>query len=1105
VCIQEVITLANQINPKHLKMKRRNLLFTVLFILFHVAVFAQSRVIKGIIADSETKEGIPGVGILVVGSTTATTSDVNGAYTITVEGEGKKLIFSYVGYANQTVDADKEAINITLMPSSTVLDETVVTALGVSREKKTLGYATQEISGDKLTAVKSGNFVNQMSGKVAGVRVKTSGNMGGSTNIIVRGATSIGQNNQALFVIDGIPMNNDVNNDVNQTTGRRGYDYGNAVSDINPEDIESINVLKGAAATALYGSRAARGVIMITTKKGKTLVTGRRRFGVTLNSNVTMGMIDKSTFPKYQQEYGGGEGKLLGPNPTLYPSYFDSLDVNGDGKMDAVAPTGKDASFGAKFDPNKWIYGWDAFVPESKNYKKATPWVAAGDNGPISFFNKSMSYTNGVAIDGASEKGSFRVSYTNSNEGGVLPNSHLQKQSVSINSNMTINDKLSTFGMANYTNTKALGRNETGYNDNPVSSFRQWMQTSINYQDQREIYEKTKTNFSWNPLSATDQRPAYWDNPYFQRYESYQNDVRDRIYGNIGLNYKLNDMIGLMARVSLDQYSTIQEERVAKESADRAFGITGRARSGYSRFNRNFREINFDFMANFKKNLNENISLSGLLGSNVRRSSFNSILATTTGGITVPKLYTILNSAAAAPGAVENQNALGVNGYFAQASVGYKNFIYIDITARQDYSSTLPVGKNNFFYPGISGSFIFSEKLKNLSWLDFGKARINYANVGNDAPFAKLSDVYFKPIAFGSNALFSLPSIKNNPDLKAEISTTAELGLEMVFFKKRLGFDFAMYNSNTKNQIMDVPVSKSTGYTSMVINAGKIQNKGLELNLYGTPLKTKDFSWTINFNFASNRSKVVELYGDIKNIQQATSNGGASINAPLGEALGVIMGSDFVYLNGKKVISPDGTYSVTPTSDNVLGNVNPKYTAGVTNTLTYKSLSFSFLIDMQRGGSVYSVDMWYGTISGLYEETAGLNELGNPIRDMVANGGGVLLDGVQADGSPNTVRAECYDANNNPWGANTANKGSVFDASYVKLREMSISYNLPLKKEKFFTNAAISIVGSNLWIIHKNLPYADPEFGASAGNFQGIQNGVMPTIRTFGCNLTLQF
>ncbi len=1073
-----------------------------MLVLFQIALFAQSRTIKGTVKDSKTNETLPGVTVLVEGTTNATTTDIKGEYTINVEGEGKKLMISSVGYLTQVVPADKDVIDIAFAPNTTMLNETVVTALGISREKKTLGYATQEISGDQLSDVKSGNFLNQISGKVAGVQIKNSGNLGGSTNILIRGTTSILGNNQALFIVDGVPIDNSTANSTLQS--RAGYDYGNPVSDINPDEIESMNVLKGAAATALYGARAANGVVLITTKKGKLAAEGKKRFGVTLNSNVTMGVIDKSTFPKYQNKYGAGYGPYYdGPG-----SHWFLEDVKGDGTADdLVVPYTEDASMGAAFDPNLMVYQWDAFVPGSKNYHKATPWVAAGKEGPISFFNKAYGATNGVTLDGASDKGTFRVSYSNSNQTGIMPNSSLKKNTVGFNGGFDLTDKLSVGVSGNYISNTAVGRNETGYNQNIMANYRQWWETNVKVVDLKEAYDNTKLNYGWNPAISSDPTvPIFWDNPYFQRYESYENDKRNRFYGNVTLNYKINSMLSVMGRASIDQYSYLQEERIAVGSVPKpAFGIGGATvGSGYSRLNKNFRENNYDLMVNFHKELNEKFSLTALLGTNIRRSNMNSIYASTNGGLVVPKLYSISNSKETPNASIERDENIGVNGFFGSASLGYKRFLFVDVTARQDYSSTLPAAKNHFFYPGVSASFVFSEKLKQFTWLDFGKLRANYAKVGNDAPYASIKDTYAKPIAFGGTTLFSLPNTKNNQNLKPEISTTMETGLEMIFFKRRLGFDVSLYNKKTVDQIVPVAISTATGFSSKFVNAGTVVNKGIEIILYGTPVQGKNFSWKVQANFARNRNKVVELYEGVKNLQIATFQGGITMNATLGESYGALQGTDYVYLNGQKVIGADGYYKKTSTTNNIIGNVNPDFNAGITNTFIYKAWALSFLIDMQKGGDVYSLDMYYGLATGLYEETAGTNDLGNPVRNTLANGGGVVLDGVTANGQKNTKRVAGDDYRLNGYAKNP-DKAFIYDASYVKLREITISYKIPFKKESFFSNATVGLVGSNLWIIFKNLPNADPEAGLSSGNVQGYQTGVMPTTRNYGFNLKLQF
>ncbi|MEO8148819.1 MAG: SusC/RagA family TonB-linked outer membrane protein [Bacteroidia bacterium] len=1106
---------------------KQNIYLIALFVMLSISALAQERKITGTVTNAKDNSTIPGVTVTIKGTTQGAIADINGHYEIMLPQGSNTLVFSFVGMKKKEVPVGvSDIVNASMEDENVNVGEVVVTALGVSREKKSLGYATQEISGSQVTDVKSGNFVNQLSGKVSGVQVKNNGNMGGSTNVIIRGTSSLLGDNQALFIVDGVPIDNSRSNVLFQNRGTAGYDYGSPVSDINPEDIESINVLKGAAATALYGSRAARGVILITTKKGKTYSTStKKRVGITFNSNFTMGIVDKETFPTYQNEYGAGYGPYYdGPGGHFFLENVTGSDTAADGSPSGVVtPYTEDASYGEHFDPNLMVYQWDAFVPGSSNYHVATPWVGhASDesNGPISFFENSMSYTNSIAFDGGSDKGTFRVSFANTTENGIMPNSKLDRYNYGINGSFNLTDKLTVSASANYIKTATVGRNETGYNNNIMTSFREWYETNVSVAQLKEMYDLTGGNYGWNPASSSDPAiPIYWDNPYFQRFKSFSSDQRDRFYGNVALNYKVNSWFDLMMRGSIDMYSTLQEERIAKTSNAKQFGIgqPGQAppdaTSGYSRLNKDVKETNFDLMATFKKEINDNLSFSGLLGTNIRRNNLNTIFAATNGGLVVPELYSISNSVETPSASVEHEQNIGVNGYFASVSLGYQRFLFLDLTARQDYSSTLPENKNGFFYPGASASFVFSEKLKNLTWLDFGKVRASIAQVGNDAPWGSILDVYDKPIAFGSTTLFTLPITKNNSDLKPELSLTKEAGLEMVFFKRRLGFDFAYYTTDTKDQILPVAVTTATGYSSKYVNAGVIQNQGIELNLYGTVVKTKDFSWVINLNFSRNRNKVKELFEGVDNVQLANFQNGVTLNATLGEAYGTLKGTDYVYYvdaNGvktdQKVIGADGYYKRTTTTTNVIGNVNPDYLAGIGNTLSYKNWTFSFLIDIQHGGSVYSLDMAYGMATGLYPESVGNNDLGNPVRNTwaTADSGGVILEGVTENGSVNTKRVKGDDYR--LWGyVKNPNSEFIYDASYVKLRELTLSYKVPLKANSCFSNATFGIVCSNLWIISKNLPYADPESGLSAGNIQGYQVGVLPSTRNFGFNLTLQF
>ena len=1093
-------------------MRKITIMLALLFFAGIQFASAQTRTISGTVTSADDGSGIPGVTVQVKGTTVGTTTDMDGKYSIVVKPNYKTFVFSFVGMKTQEVAiGSSNTINVVMQTEAVSMNEVVVTALGISREKKSLGYATQEVSGDEISAVKTDNVINSLSGRASGVDVRTSGNLGGSTNIIIRGNKSLTGNNQALFIVDGVPIANGDLNSAYQSHGGQGYDYGRAASDINPNDIKSISVLKGAAATALYGSRAANGVILITTKTGRdNKHMGANGLGVTYSSNVTAGVVDKSTFPTYQNQYGAGYGPYYSGSwdaigtPSSNPFLARAM-ING--QVSWVVPTTEDASYGAKFDPNLMVYQWDAFVPESPNYQKATPWVAA-KNGPITFFKTAVTTSNTLAVDGADENTFFRFSYTNFNQTGIMPNSKLGKNSFSLTASHKLAKNLTISSVANYVHQKTTGRNGTGYNGNILTSFRQWWEVNVDVQELKAMYDKTGRNVTWNmndPVGG-DVTPIYWNNFYWERYNNYENDSRDHLFGNVQVKWDITDYLSITGRASIDTYSALEEEHLAVTGVPAAFGIgLYTVGSGYSRRNINFMETNYDVMANFKKNLTEKLSLSAIVGSNIRRDNRGSVYASTNGGLIVPGINAINNSLNPVLSPVETQSKIGVNALFASVSLGWNSLLYLDATLRRDQSSTLPIDNDTYFYPSISGSFVFSNLLK-ADWLPFAKIRLNYAEVGNDAPFASLLDTYNVLSSFGNIPLTTVSGIKNNPNLLPEETKSNEAGLVMYFLKKRLGFDATIYQTRTINQIMPVSVSRATGYSFKYVNAGEVQNNGVEINLFATPVESKDFTWKIQGNWSANRNKVISLFDSVQNLQLQSYQGGVTVNAHVGQPYGVIEGTDFVYLNGQKVVGSNGYYERTPTTSNVIGDVNPKWHAGITNSFTYKNWTASFLIDIQKGGTIWSLDQWYGQGTGLYPESVAVNDLGNNMRDPVSDGGGVILKGVKEDGTPNDVRVSGSDYRLLGWSKNP-NSAFAFDASYVKLREAQISYNFPtsMLKNSGIRALSLGLVGSNLWIISKNLPYADPEAGLGAGNTQGWQSGVMPTTRNFGFNLKVQF
>ncbi|OXB16376.1 SusC/RagA family protein [Flavobacterium reichenbachii] len=1029
---------------------------------------------------------LPGVSVLVKGTQTGTQTDFDGKYS-TKATSSQILIFSFVGLKTQEVTASSSTVNIKMMDNTTELEGvTVTTAMGVKREKKSLGYSTQQISGKDLDGgAGNANVANLLSGKAAGVEVSRNTNFGGSTNVVIRGNKSLTGSNQALWVVDGVPIDNSNSNTTTQATGRGGYDYGNNVSDINQEDIESINILKGAAATALYGSRAANGVVMVTTKKGKK---GDNNVGFTFSSGFTVGTVDKSTFPKYQTKYGSGYG--------IGSSFLDA-----DSQIPTV-DTSNDASYGDAFTGQP-VYQWDAFTPYSKNYGQATAWNAA-KNGPISFFNTAKTATNSLSLEKSNEKSSISLSYVNTMQSGILPNSELKKNQLSARFSQKITDKLTANAYAAVTLQNTIGRNSTGYNDNILGNFRQWWQTNVDLKEQQNVYNASGgQNVTWNwadPTSPEGIVPAYWDNPYFTRYQNYSSDDRTRLFSYASLDYKITSWLSALGRVSLDTYKELQEERRAVGSIASGFGLSPvDETSGYQRYDNNFQEINYDGMLNFNKKFGEDISLTGILGMNLRRDNRENVLSSTIGGLVTPGKYALSNSRYALPFPIEQKYTKQVNGIYAQASLGYKDTYFLDASVRRDESSTLPKGDNAYVYPAVSGSILFSNLIQQ-KWLNLGKFRMNYAEVGNDADALQLVNTYTRSSNFNNEPMYTLPNTNNNSNLKPERTKSFEVGLETSMLDRRLGFDVTYYKTNSVDQIVSAAVSSASGFTNAWVNGGNIENKGLEIQITGTPVKTKDFSWDISVNWSNNKSRVISLPGGIGNLQLAGFQGGVTTNATLNEAYGSIKGTDYVYTNGERTIDQKtGKYMITTTSDNTIGNITPDWIGGVRNKLSYKNVSLAFLIDTQKGGDIFSLDMYYGLATGLYKETAEGN-----IRQT-----GVLNAGVAPDGTPNKVVSQNPGTYSNNYGylAEPA-KAFVYDASYVKLREVSISYNFPKKmfEGTFVNSATFSLLGSNLWIISKNLPYADPESGLSSGNkSRGYSVGSLPTTRDIGFNLTFKF
>jgi len=968
------------------------------------------------------------------------------------------------------------------------IEGVVVTALGIKREKKSLGYASQEIKADALSdgTTNTGNIASQLSGKIAGLNVTTTNNFGGSANLLIRGVKTLGGGNP-LIVIDGSPVNNN-------TTFGANIDYGNALSDINQDNIESINVLKGAAASALYGERGLNGVIVIVTKNGKGKDDGS--WGVTLSSSIQSGFIDKSTFPKYQSKYGGG-----------YDPSFYTEDPAPDGHY--YANFAEDASWGPQFDPNLLVYQWDAFDPTSPNYGKATPWVAA-KNGPIKFFNNPVTYVNSISLEKGQKGKNIAFTYENMMSDGLMPNSHINKNNFSLKINYDLTDKLHSSFFSTLTLQDTRGRNITGYSDNTIGGFRQWWQTNVDILAQRDAYFNNVRNPSqfnnygnvtWNMVDSSDHRPIFWNNPYFAAYENYSSDKRTRSFSYGQLTYDIAKNFSVTGKVSQDRINLMIENRLAVGSLAQAFGNSGKdVGSGYARQDITQTETNYDLYANYKFDITSDINVSGIVGGNIRRNYYNSIYNSTEGGLVVPHVYALGNSALPMLTSDENVYTTQTNSGYATASFDFYKTFYLDATWRIDQSSTLPKANNVYNYPSVTGSFIASELIK-APWLNFWKIRANYAEVGSTASQYMLNQ-YYKSIAHydSSEMIYGSQTTLPNADLKPQKSKEFEIGTEAHFLKDRITLDFAYYKTKTTNQIINLPISTAAGLINASINAGRIDNTGYEVQLGLVPIKTTDFSWNINANWSKNTNEVVSLLhnsvSDVSNILLNSFQGGVSLNAREGEAWGTIIGSDYVYLNGQPVVNPT-TGRYLRQGNQVIGNTTPDWIGGVRNTINYKGFSLSFLIDVRKGGDVFSLDQYYGLATGLYEGTENYRE------------SGTIWPGVNPNGQVNTTVTVDPESFGSLDGYQyMPAKRFVYDGSFVKLREASIGYTLPksLLTGTSIHDAKISIVGRNLWIIHKNLPFADPEAQVGGGiNSYGYSIGSLPTTRDIGVNVTFKF
>jgi TonB-linked SusC/RagA family outer membrane protein len=1060
---------------------KRNFKFLAvsLLILLSQSIQAQTLQVKGNVSAATDQQPLAGASVSVKNTNNKTLADEKGNFEISAP-QKSVLIFSFIGYKTKEVDVASPStfLGVSLEKGDNILEEVVVTALGISRQKKSLGYAVQELKSKDISEAKETNLVNALAGKIAGVNVTNSQGDMGSSRIIIRGETSIDGQNQPLFVVDGVPVDN------SQLLGTGGSrDFSNAISDINSEDIESISVLKGPNAAALYGSRSAAGVILIKTKTGKN----QKGLGVTVNSNTSFSNL--LVLPSYQNVFGQGSN-----------GRFSYADGKGGGINDGV-----DESWGPKLD--------GSLIPQFYSKGEPVPFIAHPNN-VRDFFNTGYTFNNGVAIAGSDDKFDFRFSYNNLKQTGVIPNSDQGKNSFLVNTTYRITPKLTLHAIANYIRDDAANLPGSG-GKRSTSTMLQftWFGRQVDINRLKNYIDENGNTFNWNN--------SYYSNPYFVAYENTVGQRRDRIIGSAELTYKIVDGLTANLRTGNDYYTDRRKIKIA-------YGTNGTPFGSYEEDAYTVSENNTEARLEYNKKISNNFSLNILGGGNIRTSSFeeNDQVAPK---LAVKGLYTLSNSRD--PLISSNYfSKKKIYSVFGSAQVGFRNYAYINLTTRNDWSSTLPVRNLSYFYPSINGSLILTEAFDIKSnVLSFAKLRGGWSKVGKDGDAYLLIDTYNFTAPFNGNPQQSASSIKLKPDLKPETTTSTEAGVELGLFNNTVRLDVSVYNTNSIDQILRMDVSPTTGYSKKLINGGKINNKGLEAQLGVTLIKSQVFSWDADLNYAKNHSEVLELDKE-GNLQSYVlgSNRTVQVLAAVGQPYGTLFGNAYLRNEaGQIIVNANGTPAINP-SKQYLGKFTPDWLGGINNSFNYKNIHLSFLVDVRAGGSVYSNTNRTGTYTGVLASTlagrdaahGGLSYYypGNQNSSkavQLSNGAtapngekiyddGNIFPGVTADGKANTtvLPAQQYYK-----GFTNVDEQFIYDASYVKLREVKLGYTLPSKwiKNIGFQGATISVVGRNLWIIHKNVPNVDPETAFNTGNAQGLEDLTLPTVRNIGFNINLKF
>lgn len=1059
---------------------------------------AQVTTVRGIVTTEEDGEPVIGASVIVKGTALGTVTDVNGRFELSgLPPSATRLLISYISLMAKEV-AIAPQVSVTLKSDTHLLDEVVVTALGISREKKALGYTAQEVKQDALVQGKDNNLLNSLSGKIAGVRITNTQGDVGSSRIVIRGETSIAGENQPLFIVDGIPVDN------SQLNARSsGRDFKNAIADLNPEDIKTLTVLKGPNAAALYGARAAHGAIVITTKGGDKRQKG---IGITLHSSTQVSFV--ATLPEFQNLFGQGAG-----------GRFSYVDGKGAGVNDGV-----DESWGPRLDIGLLIPQFDSPLDADGN-RVATPWVSHPNN-VRDYFRMGISTNSGISVARGDDKYQFRVGYNYEKQVSIVPDAGTNKTNISLNTDYHLAKWIVVGATANYIvyTAPSLPGSATPSGSNvrsnsPMLQFL-WFGRQVDTNSLKADYTR-----NWNS--------SYYDNPFWSASYNTQSQERHRLIGDLHAEFRLTDGLNVRFRTSTDWYNDRRKSKVKWGSAGAGSPYGSYAEDAYT-----VKENNTEVLATYIKQLNKNWGIDALLGFNVRNKQYeNNYQAAPR--LAVADLYTLTNSRDPLTSSNDFYR-LRQYGLYGSIQLDYRRWAFLNITGRNDWSSTLPVDNNSYFYPSVTASVLLSEA---FGWrskaVNYLKIRGGWSQVGADANPYQLATVFTSETAFNGNPLQSSSTIGMNPNLKPEKTSSIEAGFEAAFWDNRLYLDFTYYKTDSRNQILKLATTAASGYTSQVRNAGHIRNRGYEIQLGAVPIQTsKGFRWNLDLNYGANSSKVVKLddEGLITSYQLYSS--GIQILASVGEAYGTLFGTSYVRdANGNVVVDANGLPKIS-TTNKTLGKFTPDWTGGISNTFSYRSLSLSFLIDASVGGSIFSntnktgkyTGVLANTLSGRDAEHGGLwyytDAMGNNVRlpespsYSVSSDGfyyaqvngqstrvyqdGIMVEGVTESGSKNeeVVSAEKYYHR-----IYSIAEANVYDASYVKLREVALSYRLPrLWTQKLhLQEASVTLTGRNLWTIYKSVPNIDPESALTTGNAQGVEAYSLPTTRSFGVNLSVKF